>query len=89
MKPSRRPLGLPRANGHPYPSLGKKKRSHTESRRHGEEEMNVNEIGGIVVDCAVKMPMRLGPAQVCWRVSMTQYCLMKDGISRIINGKLE
>jgi hypothetical protein len=23
--------------------------------------MNENEIGGIVVDCAVKMPMRLGP----------------------------
>jgi len=23
--------------------------------------MNENEIGGVVVDCAVKMPMRLGP----------------------------
>ena len=23
--------------------------------------MNENEIGGIVIDCAVKVPMRLGP----------------------------
>jgi hypothetical protein len=47
-------------NRHPY--LGKKKHSHTESRRLGEEEMIENEAGGIVVDCAVKMHMRLGPA---------------------------
>ncbi len=49
--------------------------------------MNENEIGGIVVDGAVKVHMRLGPGLL---ESMMQYCLdfgeilMKDGISRII-----
>ena len=49
--------------------------------------MNGNEIGGIVVDCAVKVHMRLGPGLV---ESRRQYCLnfgetlMKDGISRIV-----
>jgi hypothetical protein len=48
--------------------------------------MKENEIGGIVVGCAVKMPMRLGPGLPggCPRMFMRE-----DGISRIINGKLE
>ena len=37
------------------------KHSHTEPRRHGGEEINETEIGGIVVDCAVKVHMRLDP----------------------------
>ncbi len=39
----------------------RKKRSHTESRRHGEEEKTENEIGGIVAGCAIKVHMRLDP----------------------------
>ncbi len=35
--------------------------THTETRRHGEKKMTENEIGEIVVDCAVKMHKRLGP----------------------------
>jgi len=69
------------------PMLGKKKYFHTETRRHGEEEMNENEIDGIVVDGAVKVHMQLGPGLL---ESMRHDCrnfgeiLMKDGISRII-----
>ncbi|MEN8166283.1 MAG: GxxExxY protein [Pseudomonadota bacterium] len=66
--------------------------------------MNENEIGGIVVECAVKVHMRLGPGlletvyeAVLSRLSDKKVgyllnfgeALMKDGISRIINGKLE
>ena len=54
--------------------------------------MNENEIGGIVVDCAVKVHiMRLGPSlQESVYEALLFYdsgeALMKDGISRIING---
>ena len=56
--------------------------------------MNENEIGGIVVDRAVKVPMRLGPGlPESVYVAVLFYdsgeALMKDGVSRIINGKLE
>ena len=56
--------------------------------------MNENEIGGIVVDCAVKVHMRLGPGlleSVYEAVLLydSGEALMKDGISCIINGKLE
>ena len=56
--------------------------------------MNENEIGGIVVDCAVKVHMRLGPGlleSVYEAVLLydSGAALMKDGISCIINVKLE
>ncbi len=56
--------------------------------------MNENEIGGIVVDCAVKVHMRLGPGLLESVYEAVLFydsgeALMKDGISRIINGKLE
>ena len=57
--------------------------------------MNENEIGGIVIDYAVKVPViRLGPSlQEDVYEAILFYdsgeALMKDGISRIINGKLE
>ena len=56
--------------------------------------MNENEIGGIVIDYAVKVPViRLGPSlQEDVYEAILFYdsgeALMKDGISRIINGKL-
>jgi len=42
--------------------------------------MKLNEIGDIVVDCAEKVHIRLDPSLLK---------SVKDGISRIINGKLE
>ena len=56
--------------------------------------MNENEIGGIVFDCAVKVPMRLSPGLLESVYEAVLFydsgeALMKDGISRIINGKLE
>ena len=56
--------------------------------------MNENEIGGIVVDCAVKVHMRLGPSLLESVYEAVLFydsgeVLMKGGISRIINGKLE
>ena len=56
--------------------------------------MNENEIGGIVVDCAVKVHMRLGPGlleSVYETTVLNNFgeTLMKNGLSRVINGKLE
>ncbi len=56
--------------------------------------LNKIETGGIVVDCAVKVPMRLGPGLLESVYEAVLFydsgeALMKDGISRIINGKLE
>ena len=31
------------------------------SRRHGDTEMNENEIGSIIVDCAIQLHKALGP----------------------------
>ena len=56
--------------------------------------MNENEIGGIVVECTSKAHMRLGtglPVSV-YKAELfydSGEALMKDGISRIINGKPE
>ncbi len=56
--------------------------------------MNENEIGSIVVDCAVKVLIRLGPGLLEGVYEAVLFydsgaALMKDGISRIVNGKLE
>jgi len=72
-------------------------RNNVLTRRHGDTEktkINENEIGGIVVDCAVKVPMRLGPGPAGSVYEAVPFydsgeALMKDGIFRIINGKLE
>jgi len=56
--------------------------------------MSEIEIGGIVVDCAVEVHMRLGPGLLesvyeAVRFYDSGEALMNDGISRIKNGKLE
>ena len=56
--------------------------------------MDEIEIGGIVVDWAVEVPMRLGPGLLesvyeALRSYDSGEALMNDGISRIKNGKLE
>jgi hypothetical protein len=54
--------------------------------------VNENETRGIVVDCAIEVPIRLGPS-LLERVYETALfydsgeALMKDGISGIMNGK--
>jgi hypothetical protein len=55
--------------------------------------MNENETGGIVVDCAAKVHRRLGPGLLeSVYEAVLSYdsgeALMRDGISRMINGKL-
>jgi hypothetical protein len=47
--------------------------------------MNENKIGDITVNCAVKVPMQFGPGLL----KSDNEVLMKDGIFRIVNGKLE
>ncbi len=56
--------------------------------------MSEIEIGGIVVDCAVEVHMRLGPGLLEGIYEAVLFydsgeALMKDGISRIVNGNLE
>ena len=46
--------------------------------------MNENEIGANIVDCAVKLHMRLGPGLL----ESVYEALMKDGITRIIHGRI-
>lgn len=57
--------------------------------------MKENEIGKVVVDCAVRLHMELGPGlfETVYEVLLTHRLqesgLMKDGISRILNGHVE
>jgi len=62
-------LSIPRQE-----NLGKKKNFHTETRRHGEEEMNENEIGGIVALNFGEILMKDGISHIIkWQTSSNDF----------------
>ena len=71
--------------------------NHTKPQSH-KEKMNENNIGKIVLDCAVSIYSKAHKKQLLTYLRLTNCklgyllnfgeALMKDGISRIINGNL-